>query len=91
LVVHDGYRLMVRRTGARVTLYTRNGQEWSDRSPRIVTAARGIVDADVHILPADATAVALALAIASDAMADLLEAPSFLMSMWMSSPGCSRS
>jgi hypothetical protein len=53
--------------------------------------ARGVVDADMDELPADATGVALALAVAGDAVADLIELPSFLMSMWIISPGRSRS
>ena len=32
-----------------------------------------IIDADVHVLPADAAAVALASAVAGDAVADLIE------------------
>ncbi len=35
--------------------------------------ARGVVDADMEELPSDAAAVALALAVAGDAMADLVE------------------
>ena len=53
--------------------------------------ARGVVDADMDELPSDAAAVGLAAAITGDAMADLVETPEFLMSMWMSSPGFSRS
>lgn len=37
-VKHDGYRLMVRRAGARVRLFTRRGHDWSDRYPRIAEA-----------------------------------------------------
>jgi hypothetical protein len=36
---HDGYRLMVRRDGARVRCFTRNGHDWADRFPAIVEAA----------------------------------------------------
>ena len=36
---HDGYRLMVRRDGARVRCFTRNGHNWADRFPAIVDAA----------------------------------------------------
>jgi bifunctional non-homologous end joining protein LigD len=35
----DGYRLMVRRDGARVRCFTRNGHDWADRFPAIVDAA----------------------------------------------------
>ena len=38
-VKHDGYRLMVRRDGARVRCFTRNGHDWADRFPAIVDAA----------------------------------------------------
>jgi bifunctional non-homologous end joining protein LigD len=39
---HDGYRLMVRRDGARVRCFTRNGHDWADRFPAIVDAAHRI-------------------------------------------------
>ena len=32
-IKHDGYRLMVRREGARVCCYTKNGHDWADRFP----------------------------------------------------------
>jgi len=35
----DAYRLMVRRDGARVRCFTRNGYDWADRFPAIVEAA----------------------------------------------------
>ena len=38
-IKHDGYRLMVRRDGARVRCFTRNGHDWHDRFPAIVAAA----------------------------------------------------
>ena len=38
-IKHDGYRLMVRRDGARVRCLTRNGYDWSGRFPAIVAAA----------------------------------------------------
>ena len=38
-IKHDGYRLMVRRDGARVRCFTRNGYDWADRFPAIVDAA----------------------------------------------------
>ena len=37
-IKHDGYRLMVRRDGARVRCFTRNGHDWTDRFPAIVEA-----------------------------------------------------
>jgi bifunctional non-homologous end joining protein LigD len=38
-IKHDGYRLMVRRDGARVRCFTRNGHDWAERFPAIVEAA----------------------------------------------------
>ena len=38
-IKHDGYRLMVRRDGARVRCFTRKGHDWADRFPAIVDAA----------------------------------------------------
>ena len=35
-IKHDGYRLMVRRDGARVRCFTRNGHDWADRFSAIV-------------------------------------------------------
>jgi bifunctional non-homologous end joining protein LigD len=37
-IKHDGYRLIVRRDGNRVRLYTRRGYNWSHRFPLIVHA-----------------------------------------------------
>jgi hypothetical protein len=51
---------------------------------------RGIVDADVDELPVDATVLALACAVAGDAVPYLVELAEPLMSMWMSAPGRSR-
>jgi bifunctional non-homologous end joining protein LigD len=38
-IKHDGYRLIVRRDGATVRLFTRRGYDWSDRYPAIANAA----------------------------------------------------
>ena len=38
-IKHDGYRLMVRRDGARIRCFTRNGHDWADRFPAVVDAA----------------------------------------------------
>ena len=38
-IKHDGFRLMVRREGARVRCFTRGGHDWADRFPAIVEAA----------------------------------------------------
>jgi hypothetical protein len=38
-IKHDGYRLIVRRDGAAVHLFTRRGHDWTDRYPAIASAA----------------------------------------------------
>ena len=38
-VKHDGYRLIVRRDGETVRLFTRRGYDWTDRYPGIAVAA----------------------------------------------------
>jgi bifunctional non-homologous end joining protein LigD len=38
-IKHDGFRLLVRRDGAAVRLYTRKGNDWSGRYPAIAMAA----------------------------------------------------
>ena len=38
-IKHDGYRLIVRRDGESVRLFTRRGYDWSDRYPAIARAA----------------------------------------------------
>src|SRR3981189_1987959 len=62
LVVDDGSPEEGHRTGLALALH--NPAEGH---------ARGVVDADMEELPSDAAAVALALAVAGDAMADLVE------------------
>nr|QIG93491.1 hypothetical protein G6P99_13905 [Bradyrhizobium sp. 6(2017)] len=42
-IKHDDYRLMVRKDGARVRCFTRNGHDWADRFPAIVEAASKIL------------------------------------------------
>lgn len=37
-IKHDGYRLIVRREGDTVRLFTRRGYDWSDRYPAIARA-----------------------------------------------------
>ena len=34
-IKHDGYRMLARREGHRVRLFTRNGYDWTDRFPLI--------------------------------------------------------
>ena len=41
-IKHDGYRLMARRDGNRVRLFTRRGYDWSGKYPRIVEALRSL-------------------------------------------------
>jgi bifunctional non-homologous end joining protein LigD len=38
-IKHDGYRLIVRRDGDAVRLFTRRGHDWTDRYPAIASAA----------------------------------------------------
>jgi ATP-dependent DNA ligase len=38
-IKHDGYRLIVRRDGKTVRLFTRRGYDWIDRYPAIAAAA----------------------------------------------------
>jgi bifunctional non-homologous end joining protein LigD len=41
-VKHDGYRLIVRRDGETVRLFTRRGYDWTERYPAIASAANKI-------------------------------------------------
>jgi bifunctional non-homologous end joining protein LigD len=38
-IKHDGYRLIVRRDGVAVRLFTRRGHDWTERYPTIASAA----------------------------------------------------
>jgi ATP-dependent DNA ligase len=38
-IKHDGYRLIVRRAGDTVRLFTRRGHDWTERYPSIAAAA----------------------------------------------------
>jgi bifunctional non-homologous end joining protein LigD len=38
-IKHDGYRLIVRREGKAVRLFTRRGHDWTDRYPAIAAVA----------------------------------------------------
>ena len=55
-VKHDGYRLLARKEGLRVKLWTRHGTDFTDRFPRIAAAVRGLPIEHVLI---DGEAVAL--------------------------------
>src|SRR3954454_22299310 len=41
-IKHDGYRLMVRKAGEGVRIYTRRGVDWTKRFPRITDAVRNL-------------------------------------------------
>jgi len=41
-IKHDGYRLIGRRDGDRVRLFTRRGHDWTDRAPAIAEAIRSL-------------------------------------------------
>jgi ATP-dependent DNA ligase len=41
-IKHDGFRILARRNGKRVWLYTRNGSNFADRFPRIVEAVKSL-------------------------------------------------
>lgn len=41
-VKHDGFRLLARKEGERVTLWTRHGTRFTDRFPRITEAVRSL-------------------------------------------------
>jgi bifunctional non-homologous end joining protein LigD len=48
-IKHDGYRLIVRKDGADVRLYTRRGFDWTDRFPAIADAASRLKPASFTI------------------------------------------
>jgi ATP-dependent DNA ligase len=87
-VKHDGYRLIVRRDGEAVRLFTRRGYDWTERYPAIATAAAKLraksftLDGEAVVAGADGVAVFDALhrrgrvsdAIAADGRADEMEA-----------------
>jgi bifunctional non-homologous end joining protein LigD len=41
-IKHDGFRLLARREGERVRLYTRGGYDWRDRYPLIAEAVTAL-------------------------------------------------
>jgi bifunctional non-homologous end joining protein LigD len=61
-IKYDGYRLMVIRDGARVRLFSRNGNDWSGRYPWIVEAAlknnhdQFVTDGEAFVLGVDGIA-----------------------------------
>ena len=48
-IKHDGYRLIARKQGSRVRLFTRNGFDWPDRYPRISEAVGALRTASATI------------------------------------------
>jgi bifunctional non-homologous end joining protein LigD len=48
-IKHDGYRLMIRKAGDRVRLYTQSGYDWTDRYPA-VTGAAAVLKANSAII-----------------------------------------
>jgi bifunctional non-homologous end joining protein LigD len=62
-VKHDGYRLIVRRDGETVRLFTRRGYDWTDRYPAIASAAVKLrarsftLDGEAVVAGADGVAV----------------------------------
>jgi bifunctional non-homologous end joining protein LigD len=66
-IKHDGYRLIVRREGPAVRLFTRRGYDWTDRYPAIASAAAKLrarsftLDSEAVVVGADGVAVFEAL------------------------------
>jgi bifunctional non-homologous end joining protein LigD len=62
-IKHDGYRLIVRRGGNAVRLFTRRGYDWTDRYPAIASAAGKLraksftIDGEAVVSGADRIAV----------------------------------
>ncbi len=57
-IKYDGYRLLMTRDGERVSLQSRNGQQWTERLPRVAAALRAlpskqfILDGELVVLDA---------------------------------------
>ena len=62
-IKHDGYRLIVRRDGTAVRLFTRRGYDWTDRYPAIASAAAKLraksftIDGEAAVVGADGIAM----------------------------------
>jgi bifunctional non-homologous end joining protein LigD len=62
-IKHDGYRLIVRREGKAVRLFTRRGRDWTDRYPAIASTAAKLraksftLDGEAAVSGADGIAV----------------------------------
>ena len=48
-IKHDGFRMLVRRDGSGVRLFTRNGHDWTGRFPLIARAALSLKGASYLI------------------------------------------
>ena len=63
MIKHDGYRLIVRRDGPAVRLFTRRGYDWTERYPAIAAAAAQVraksftLDGEAVVCGADGVAV----------------------------------
>ena len=61
-IKHDGFRLMVRRDGARVQAFTRKGHDWAARFPAVAAAAAALRASsfliDSEVVAADAAGLA---------------------------------
>jgi hypothetical protein len=68
---HDGYRLIVRRDGDVVRLFTRRGHDWTGRYPAIVKAALRLrarsftIDGEAAVCGADGVAIGFGIIIAN--------------------------
>jgi bifunctional non-homologous end joining protein LigD len=62
-IKHDGYRVIVRREGEAVRLFTRRGYDWTDRYPAIAAAAAKLraksftLDGEAVVCGADGVAI----------------------------------
>jgi hypothetical protein len=60
-IMHDGYRLIVRRDGKAVRLFTRRGYDWTDRYPAVAVVAAKLraksftLDGEAAVSGADAS------------------------------------
>jgi bifunctional non-homologous end joining protein LigD len=55
-VKHDGYRMQVHKSGGRVTLYTKNGADWTERFPHLTAALASLARSaifDAELVHAD--------------------------------------
>jgi len=68
-IKHDGFRIIARKTGAQVRLYSRPGNDLTRRFPLIVeTLARAPASSTARLLPAMTTALLRSISFATAAM-----------------------